>query len=201
MQKWYQQIDLSIRELVYKLRNSGVNTVSSNEKGYIEAEWCSDSDALIIHTICREEGYKLIRIECIWTTFPMPQKYIKIRLYDRRFGNVPETYIPKTYTDIIAPEDGADYLRHASIIERLQTILPKAIFISQFDHRIVEEKLPKTEGKEMIYVLNYDLSEDFEKAIKEIEGIDFCKLSIETTQMQAELFGRLGINIKIEETK
>lgn len=230
MDKWYEQIDLRIRELIYELRNNGINTTCSNgDKGYIEAEWHENVDPIIVYELCRQAGYKLVRVESIWTTFPVPQKYIKIRLYDKKFGNIPETYIPKMYTQIVEPNspkqevevelhsstDDDNFLSladkaclyHRKIIRFLQPLFPKFIFISQFDRRIAKTempKMPKSEGKEMIYVLNYNLGQNagFESTIRGYtKQIDFYRLTVEETQKQAELFRKLGILIGEEDER
>lgn len=222
MSEWYEKIDPKIRDLISELRNNGINTTCSNgEKGYIEAEWHEDSDAAIVYELCREAGYKLVRIESIWTTFPVPQKYIKIRLYDKKFGNIPSTYVPKMYTKIIEPtsdskvelqqemeemqfdlipQEDNSHEKHEKIIRFLQPIFPTFVFVSQFDRRIMKAQLPQTKGKQMIYVLNYDMEKDkgFESSVKTYKQIDFYRLTVEATQKQAELFEKLGILVKGE---
>lgn len=216
MGKWYEQIDARIRDLIFQLRNNGINTTCSNgEKGYIEAEWHDDSNPTVAYQTCKDAGFKLIRLECIWTTFPMLQKYMKIRLYDRIFGNVPDTYIPKQYVDIITPpkkerrtrlstnkEDlvslESKCLRHVEvIIAGLEDDFPESTFISQFDRRIVDEEISEKNDKtkEAIYILNYDpkRSQEFEKITVSFTDINFYKLSIEETEKRRELFQKLGL--------
>lgn len=212
MSKWYDQFDSKIKDLIFELRNNGINTTCSNgDKGYIEAEWHADSDAGIVYELCRKAGYKLVRIESIWTTFPVPQKYMKIRLYDKKFNNIPTTYIPKMYTQIVEPnkrieiedemhfdlvpqQDGS-HEKHESIIRFLQPLFPTFTFLSQFDRRLINTKMPKTEGKQLIYVLNYDMEKDkgFESTTKNYKNVEFYKLTVEATQKQSALFRRLGL--------
>lgn len=213
---WYDQIEERVREIIYTLRNNGINTTNSNEKGYIEAEWQDDSDVETIFQVCHNAGYKLIRLDCVWTTFPMPQKYIKIHLYDKKFGNVPDTYIPKSFLKKVLPEGGIEEERlnskdvtrhfkrmtvayHSEVIRYFKGYFPEMIFVSQFDERIRDEIMPTEKGKQMMYVLNYDLNkeEGFSEVVDslgaELKDICFYKLTKEQTQKQIELFKKLKI--------
>jgi hypothetical protein len=195
MEEYYLKFDTKIRDLIYRLRNNGINTrAGSGDKGYVEAEWCNEFDAETVYKVCREAGYKWIRIEMIHATFPVLQKYIKIRLYDKKFSNIPQTYTPKIYTE----NQGYALTSHKEIIERLLLLFPKFIFISEFDPKISDEDLPRTVGKEMIYVLNYEpeIETQFLSAIEgEKETIEFCRLDKKATQEHIELFSKIGITI------
>lgn len=195
MEEYYLKFDTKIRDLIYRLRNNGINTrTGSGDKGYIEAEWCNEGDSEIVYKVCREAGYKWIRIEMIHATFPVLQKYIKIRLYDKKFGNIPQVYTPKLYTE----NQNYALAAHRDIIERLKQLFPHFIFISEYDPKISDEDLPRTADKEMIYVLNYEpaLDEQFKSAIEgEKENIEFCRLDKEATQGHVELFSKIGIKI------
>jgi len=214
---WYDQIEERVREIIYTLRNSGINTINSNGKGYIEAEWHNDSDAETIFRICHNAGYKSVRLDCVWTTFPMPQKYIKIRLYDKKFGNVPETYVPKSFLKKVIPKESIEegerldshevtrhfkrmtVTYHGEIIKYFKGYFPEMIFVSQFDERIRNEIMPTEKDKQMIYVLNYDLrkEQEFGEVIdslgSELKDICFYKLTKEQTEKQIELFKKLKI--------
>ena len=195
MEEYYSKFDTKIRDLIYRLRNNGINTrTGSGDKGYIEAEWCNEGDSETVYKVCREAGYKWIRIEMIHATFPVLQKYIKIRLYDKKFGNIPQVYTPKLYTE----NQNYALAAHRDIIERLQVLFVKFIFISEYDPKVSDEDLPRTVDKEMIYVLNYEseLDEQFKSAIEgEKENIEFCRLDKEATQKHADLFSKIGIKI------
>jgi len=83
---WYnEKIEDPLKELVYKLRNNGINTHDScGHDMYIQCEtYDPTSEMITIYNILYEMGIKNYRIVIIYEYGNFPKRYLEIQLGDR----------------------------------------------------------------------------------------------------------------------
>jgi hypothetical protein len=79
--KWYEQIEEPVRDLVYLLRNNGFNTICScgHDKS-VQMEWYGfEEEARQLYNLLGQNGYKNFELRLFWPSSGIG-RFMEIRL-------------------------------------------------------------------------------------------------------------------------